>query len=509
MPRGKLLGGSSGINYLMYVRGSRGDYDGWESLGNKGWGWNGLAPYFKKHQKLDPNEPHHTDPQFMPMAGKEEYHGSDGPIHTSFNDWYSPFEVDFAKAAYAVTGTEKTLHDAWSGDHMGFYSSLGAVDRTDDVGNRSYAATGYIKPNLNRKNLKVLVEAQVTQIVLENGTATGVKFVHNGSEHTVSAKREVVLSAGVIQTPQILELSGIGDPEVLSAAGVRCQVENKAVGANFQDHVLGGLLFDLKPGIDSLDALHGEEFQKAQEDVYKKTRKGPYGSPGMMMGFVSYASIVSPEELESTITDIKKTSQAKTPFEKAQEKVIVDQLRDPTFANLQTFCIGCRLDVAQGADQTKFFSSPPEGVQQISLLMCLEHPLSRGTVHITSSDPLAAPRIDPGYFRNGIDAKILAAGMKWMDEVANHPEMAKSLGRRELPPQDGSLSTEEERIEYVKNHISTQYHIIGTCALGEATDNALRLKGVKGLRVVDASVFPGHVSGNIMVSDRSVFPRIC
>lgn len=509
MPRGKLLGGSSGINYLMYVRGSKGDYDGWESMGNKGWGWKGLAPYFKKHQKLDISDALHNDPQFMPHAAKDEFHGSDGPIHTSFNDWYSPFEEDFVEAAHAVTGTEKTIKDAWSGDHMGFYSSLGAVDRSDDPGTRSYAATGYIRKNLGRPNLKVLVEAQATQIVLDGDRATGVKFMHQGREHTISATREVVLSAGVIQTPQLLELSGIGDPEVLQAAGVQCKIENKAVGANFQDHVLGGLLYDLKPGVDSLDALHGEEFMKAQQDVYEKTKKGPYGSPGMLMGFVSYASVASPEEMDSTIAEIKKSSLARTPFEKAQEKVIVDQLRDPTFANLQTFCIGCRLDVGKGSDQTQFFSAPPKGVQQISLLMCLEHPLSRGTVHITSSDPLAAPRIDPGYFRNEIDAKILAAGIKWMDQVAKHPTMAKSLARRELPAEDASLDSEEERIEYVKNHISTQYHLIGTCALGEATDNELRLKGVKGLRVVDASIFPSHVSGNIMVSCASSSEGIC
>lgn len=180
---------------------------------------------------------------------------------------------------------------------------------------------------------------------------------------------------------------------------------------------------------------------------------------------------------------------------KLWEQAIVDQLRDPTFANLQTFCIGCRLDVAKGSDQTQFFSAPPPGRQQISLLMCLEHPLSRGTVHIKSSDALAPPEIDPGYFRNEVDAKILAAGMGWMDRVARHPALAKSLDERELPAPDASLDTEQERIEYVKNHISTQYHLIGTCALGEVLDNDLRVKGVQGLRVVDASIFPGHVSG--------------
>ncbi|KAJ4504775.1 hypothetical protein HRR80_008440 [Exophiala dermatitidis] len=473
-------------------------------MGNPGWGWEGLAPYFRKHQTLD-KTPVHEDPQFMPIAGGDKFHGNDGPIHTSFNDWYMPLEVDFAKAAYEVTGTKKTIHDAWSGDHMGFYSSLGVVNRTDDPGKRSYAATGYLRPNLNRPNLRVLTEAQATRIILDGNTAKGVEFLYGGSQkYSVYATREVILSAGVIQSPQLLELSGIGDPEVLSAAGVECAVENKAVGANFQDHVLGGLLFDLKPGIDSMDALRDEQYMKMQQEVYQKTQKGPYASPGMMMGFVSYASLVSPEELEATIREIEAKSLAKTDFEKAQEKVIVDQLRDPTFANLQTFCIPCRLDVAKGSDQTQFFGAPPTGKQQVSLLMCLEHPLSRGTVHITTSDPLAPPRIDPGYFRNEVDAKILAAGMAWMDKVARHPLLAKSLADRELPPQDKNMDTQEKWVDYVKNHISTQYHLIGTCALGQAVDNELRVKGVKGLRVVDASVFPGHISGNIMATTYAV-----
>lgn len=324
---------------------------------------------------------------------------------------YMPLEEDFAEAAYAVSGTQKTIRDAWSGDHLGFYSSLGAVNRSTDPGRRSYAATGYIKPNIGRPNLKVLTEAHAAKIILNNKRATGVEFFHGGQQYQVSSRREVMLSAGVIQTPQLLELSGIGDPAVLGKAGVRCTIENIGVGANFQDHVLGGLLYNLKPGINSMDALHGEEFLKAQQDVYEKEQKGMYANPGMMMGFVSYASVATPEEIKSTLAEIKEISLAKTEFEKAQEKVIVDQLTDPTFANLQTFCIPCRLDVAKGSDQTQFFGAPPTGKQQLSLLMCLEHPLSRGTVHITTNDPMSPPQIDPGYFRNEVDAKILAAGV--------------------------------------------------------------------------------------------------
>lgn len=141
---------------------------------------------------------------------------------------------------------------------------------------------------------------------------------------------------------------------------------------------------------------------------------------------------------------------------------------------------------------------------RVSLLMCLEHPLSRGSVHIASSDPTQAPLIDPGYFRNGADAKILAEGIKWSDRVANQPVLKKSLGERVQPPEKASIETEKERVEYVKNHIGTQYHLIGTCTMGEVVDDELRVKGVRNLRVIDASVFPGHVSGNIMASTYAV-----
>lgn len=160
--------------------------------------------------------------------------------------------------------------------------------------------------------------------------------------------------------------------------------------------------------------------------------------------------------------------------------------------------------MSAGSDQVKFFSAPPAGKNRVTLLVCLEHPLSRGSVHIKSSDPLEAPTIDPGYFRDEADAKILAEGIKWVDRVAQQPVLKKSLGQRVQPPPETSLASEEERLEYVRNHISTQYHLIGTCALGQVVDTRLKVKGVEGLRVIDASTFPGHVSGNIMASTYAV-----
>ena len=249
-----------------------------------------------------------------------------------------------------------------------------------------------------------------------------------------------------------------------------------------------------------MDALHGESFAQAQQEIYDKTGEGVFGSPGMLMGFVSFADVATKEEMDAALQELKANSLAKTPFEKAQEELITKQITDPKFANIQVFCIPCQLDLSAGSDQTKFFSAPPGGKNRLSLLVCLEHPFSRGTVHISSADPTEPPTIDPGYFRNKVDLMMLGAGIRFMDKVANHPLMKKSLGERVQPAPDYKLDTLEQRMEYVRNHISTQYHLIGTAGMGEVVDEKLKVKGVKNLRVIDASIFPGHVSGNIMAS---------
>jgi choline dehydrogenase-like flavoprotein len=505
MPRGKLLGGSSGINYLMYCRPSSACIDAWVALGNRGWGWRDLLPYFKKHETMERSRLR-RDSAFMPVDPNEaaEYHGTDGPIHVSFNDWHPPFEQDFCEAAYAVTGRPSNIKDAWSGDHMGFFSSLGVVNRSTDRGKRSYSATGYLRPNLSRQNLRVLTSSHVTKIVLDGTRALGVEFVSRGQSYSARCREEVIISAGAIQSPQILELSGIGKETVLERAGIKPRIRNDAIGANFQDHVLSGLLFDLRDDVaTSPGAL--QDSAEAHKQTYMESGTGPYGSPGMLMGFVSYSSVGTPAEVAATVVQARDESQAATPFERKREQLVLDQLSRPEFANLQTFCLGGRLDVSKGSDQTQFFAAHPAGKQQVSLLMCLEHPLSRGSVHVRSSDPFQQPEIDPGYFGNPVDAKVLAAGIKWIDQVSKHPTFARHVARRELPPAESDiLDTEGGRIEYLKNHISTQYHLIGTCAMGEAVTDRLLVKGTANIRVVDASVFPAHVSGNILATTYAV-----
>jgi choline dehydrogenase-like flavoprotein len=197
-----------------------------------------MLEYMRKHQTLEPIDEKVVDRATMPFVG--EYHGTSGPVRTSFNETYLPIEHDWIKACDEVTGYVKKPTDPWSGDHIGFYNTLGLVARTGpNKGKRSYAARGYFASmSADRPNLHVLCEATVTAIDLDGDKATGVSFSYGGKKHTVKTNREVIVSCGALQSPQILELSGIGDPDVLKAAGVECKVENRAVGANFQDHSL-------------------------------------------------------------------------------------------------------------------------------------------------------------------------------------------------------------------------------------------------------------------------------
>ncbi|KAK6393856.1 hypothetical protein LTR65_002233 [Meristemomyces frigidus] len=236
IPRGKVLGGSSAINYMMYVRGSDQDYDDWAAIvEDSSWSSANMKQYMRKHQTLEPIDESVIDRSNMPFVG--ENHGTSGPVRTGFNDTPMAIEANFIKACEETTGFDKKPTDPWSGDHLGFYNSLGCVAKSGpNKGKRSYAARGYFEANAQRPNLHVLCEATVSSVELTGDRATGVNFSYDGSAHTVKANREVIVSCGALQTPQILELSGIGDPEVLNKAGVECKVENKAVGINFQDH---------------------------------------------------------------------------------------------------------------------------------------------------------------------------------------------------------------------------------------------------------------------------------
>lgn len=481
---------------MMYVRGSEADYNDWSSFGS-GWSWSDMAPYFRKHQTLD-GERKSEDEAFMPFQKK--FHGKGGPIHTSFNNWRIPVENDFVRACEDASGIQMRPNDPWGGDHIGFYSSLVAVDRTDSKGTRSYSANAYLTPNEGRPNLKVLTDAMACQIIIERETATGVWFRHSGGIHKVRTKLEVVLSCGVYKTPQLLELSGIGDPHVLRAAGVKCAIPLPGVGMNLQDHVVTGSSYELADGVSSLDSLKKPDVFADHEERYSLDRTGAFAAASCCMGFLPYSSLVSQSELEDTCRRISSSSEGA--FQKRQFQQVVRQLQDPTSANVQLILFEVTANLEKGAsDQTQLAEPGTDtGRDGVTIVTGIEYPASRGTVHITSSNPMVDPAINPAYLAHPSDVAVLAAGLEFCDRVAQSPPLRDHLRRRILPEPSVNLQDRIQAEDEVRRRCMTEYHPSGTCAMGEVVDERLRVKGVRGLRVVDASVFPSNVSGNILAT---------
>lgn len=322
----------------------------------------------------------------MPFAG--EFHGTSGPVRTSFNDNLIPVETDIIKACDEVTGYSKKPLDPWSGDHIGFYNTLGSIARTGpNKGKRSYAARGYYENNRStRPNLKVLCSALINKVVLEGNKAVGVNFTHNDQEHTITTNREIIVSGGTLKSPQILELSGIGDPAVLEAAGVECKVANPAIGNNLQDHPITIAGYECQPGIMTLDSLYqNPELMAAAQKQYAESQSGVLSCTSSMQGFFSAKSIMSEEELEEvvqSIRDVKPTSE----FHQKQLEQIIAHLQNDVSANLQMVLVPISAALEGIEHQSKLFAptdlNKPAG---LTFALCLQYPVARGSVHIDSA----------------------------------------------------------------------------------------------------------------------------
>lgn len=472
----------------------------------------------RKHQTLEPIDAGIKDTTSYPHVG--EHHGTSGPVKTSFNPWALPLEDDFIKAADDATGFSKKPTDPWSGDHIGFYNTLGAVVRSGpDKGKRSYAARGYYQANEARPNLKVICESLVNKVIMEGNRATGVSFSHDGSTHEVKAKREVIVSGGTIKTPQILELSGVGDPEVLRKAGVELKVENKAVGAHVQDHVVAGLAYMMQPGEMTLDSIAIPEVLAAAQKELMENQSGPLTCISGVQGFFPYKLMATPEELKECVDSIRNTP-ARNDFERKQFDQIIAHLENDKSANLQMVLVAAMGDFKEGtADQSKLFPLKlnDKGEAGFTLALCLQYPVSRGTIHISSSgmyfllrrhntsltfsDPTADPVIDPGYMNHPADKHVLAMGIKMADRMAKSKHLSSKLSTRMLPSNPKlDLQNTKDAEATVEEWIMGEYHICSSVPMGAALDNHLRVRGAEGLRVVDASAFPNNVSGNIASS---------
>lgn len=494
-PRGKVLGGSSALNFLVWQRGHSAEFDAWESLGNPGWSWKDLMPYFKSSGTILKPSMELQKENFATI--QEETHGSDGPIQVSYSTWYSEVQKHFIGALKSL-GLDQNV-DGLRGDNSGVWVS--PVTLCQKTWTRSYSASAHFAPNQHLKNLKVLCDAQASQLILEGQRATGVRFVHGGKEHVVKAIKEVVLSSGSINSPQLLELSGIGSPDVLKAAGVEAKVLLEGVGKNLQEHIYCTSSYEIKDGSQTWDQLRNSPDFAAQALRQYQSQdldRGIIASTFSGFAFLPLSTYMDNAEIDKVKSEVegllaKDSDYYANELERETAWESLRQLDDKTIPAMEYI-------YAPGFFATA--SPPKEGKNYFSILSALQHPFSRGTCHITSKDPLAKPAFDPRYFSVQADLSVLAKAVKWCDQIVKSPALKDHVVQQQDPLPD-KYKTDADFKEFVKDFTSTEYHSCGTCSMaplskGGVVDERLRVHKVKGLRVVDASVIPLVPSSHIV-----------
>ncbi|CAE6443613.1 hypothetical protein ACGC1H_002523 [Rhizoctonia solani] len=492
MPRGKVLGGSSALNYMAFDRASKAEYDAWATLGSSGWNWDGITPYMKIAEDFTNVDPFRN--YTHSSLGVYPSQGIHGPIGSSYNAWYSDVTTPYAESLVKL-GIPANL-DPDSGNAFGIYNCAMSVNRT--TGKRSYAASTYYAYNAERSNFVVLTGGQATKINFSNKTvggnhvATGVSFVSDSKSYTVRARKEVILSAGSLQSPQLLELSGIGNSTILRRFGIKPLVNLPGVGENLQDHVFIPTSYELKPGKTTFDILRNNATYAAEAQAqYAATHDGIYAATHSAFSFVNLASYVDNSTIQSMKTKLDQEIAASgtTAMERAQ------------FA-IQKKWLNQKLGHMEIIMYPGYFafSAPKENTAYMSLLMAIQHPFSRGNIHIGSADPLVKGIYDPKYFSKSIDLDTLVEAIKFGLKVSQTEPIASSIVARQDPAPE--VTSDKDIATYIKTYVESVYHPIGTAALapkavGGVVNNKLKVYGTTNVRVVDASVIPIHMGTHI------------
>ena len=445
-PRGMVLGGSSSINAMVYARGHRSDYDAWAAQGNPGWAFDDVLTYFKRAE--------HNE------RGADAFHGSGGPLNVM--DPRSPNRYSQVFVQAGEQAGFRRNHDFNGAEQEG----VGMYQVTHRNGERFSAAKAYLTPNLGRSNLTLHTGVHVTRVVLDGKRAVGVEFRQGGQNKRLDARREVLLSAGALQSPQLLMLSGIGPGSELQRLGLPTHHELPGVGQNLHDHP------DVTQVVSApqLTDLFGISFTGAINAI-KGIFEWRARRSGMLTTNFAEAGGFIKSQPEEAIPDL--------------------QLH---------FVIGKLVDHGR---KTVFGHG-------YSCHVCLLHPRSRGRLTLASSDPLAAPAIDPNFLADPDDMARLIRGFKLMRHILAQPALAAHRGK-ELPA-SAQAQSDAQIEQFIRNHADTIYHPVGTCRMGkgpmDVVDAQLRVRGVQSLRVVDASIMPDIVGGNtnaptIMIAEKA------
>jgi choline dehydrogenase-like flavoprotein len=422
-PRGRVLGGSSAINMMIYVRGSAVDYDEWAKLGNPGWDFASVLPYFKK---AEDNE-----------RGPSHFHGAGGPLGVSDSRSRNALAAAFVEAAMEAGLPANADFNAGRQEGAGFFQV------TQRNGERCSAAAAYLAPARGRTNLHVLTETRALRVLLEDGRASGVEVATAAGIETIGADREVILAAGAFQSPQLLMLSGIGPEAELRRHGIKVEQEMAGVGANLHDHQGVLMSWETHEPVGLWNVI-----SDGNRERFDHERRGPLTSNYVEVGGFSRIRGSSEAEIELIampgITYIDKSRRATRPG--------------------------------------------------LTIFPTLLKPRSRGRVRLGSSDPLVAPRIELGFYSDAADLETMVEGVRLAAGIVSRPALARHVSARHEAPANGDRET---LVEHIVAQTQTIYHAAGTCAMGEVVDADLRVRGVQSLRVVDASVMPAPVRGNI------------
>lgn len=435
-PRGKVLGGSSSINGHAYVRGQAQDYEDWVALGAPGWGWNDLLPYFKRAETR--------------AGGDPAVRGHDGPLQVQDPRILHPL----SDAYFAAMGTLgfKITPDFNAGDQTG----CGYYQQLMKEGRRWSAADAYLRPAMTRPNLLVRTHAQATRVLFAGRKATGVEYQVDGATRIAHADREVILAGGAINSPQLLQLSGVGDPALLQRLGIDVVHASPGIGAKLADHYSVRVVKRVQ-GVETMNERSHWPRLLIEVLRYLFTRRGLLSTaPSNAFGFVP----VMPG------TNRPDTQLLFMPASSEVGKVIgqAELEREP--------------GMTCGSYQVR--------------------PFSRGHVRITSRDPFAAPEIQPNYLTDARDCELTVAAIKFVRRLFEAPSLARYVKAELWPGQDAR--TDAEILAFARRTGTTVYHPVGSCTMGNGADAPvaadLRVKGVDALRVIDASVMPQIVSGN-------------
>ena len=447
-PRGRTLGGCSSINGLIYVRGQQQDYDHWAALGNRGWSWRECLPYFRKLE-------HNT-------LGEGPTRGTGGPL------WASAIRqrhelVDAFVAASNRLGV-RTVDDFNTGDQEG----VGYYQLTTRNGLRCSTAVAYLKPARGRPNLHVETDAQALKVLFDGAQASGVRYVQHGKVHEVRALREVILAAGALQSPQLLQVSGVGPAALLNRHVIPVVADRAGVGENLQDHLQIRLIYEVTKPITTNDELHSWIGRAKMGLQWALFRGGPLAI-GINQGGMFCRALPD----ESATPDIQ--------FH---------------FSTLSADSAGGSVHPFPGCTYS----------------ICQLRPESRGTVRIRTDDARDAPSIQPNYLDTERDRRTTVAGVRFARRVAATEPMAPLMKREVRPGADAQ--TDDELLEFCREYGQTIFHPSGTAKMGVASDplavvdERLRVYGTRGLRVVDCSIMPTLVSGNtnvpiVMVAEKA------